>query len=58
MSASSFFSLTFLYPVYHSLVKNIKGEGRGLKKEGAYSLSSPEKEGGLLEGGGYLRWGA
>ena len=38
-------------------MENIKGEGRGLKKEGAYSLSSPEKGGGgrLLEGGGYLR---
>ena len=49
ISASSF-SLTFLYPVYHLFVKNIKGDGRGLKKEGAYSLSSPEKEGGLFEG--------
>ena len=41
-------------------MKNIKGEGRGLKKEGAYSLSSTEKEGGggLFEGGGYLRGGA
>ena len=58
VSASSFFSLTFSYPVYHLLVKNIKGEGRVLKKEGTYSLSSPEKGGGggrLLEGGGYLR---
>ena len=38
-------------------MENIKGEGRGLKKEGAYSLSSPEKGGGgrLLEGGAYLR---
>ena len=37
-------------------MENIKGEGRGLKKEGAYPLSSPEKGGGrLLEGGGYLR---
>ena len=34
-------------------MKNIKGEGRGLKKEGAYSLSSPEKAGG----GAYLREG-
>ena len=34
-------------------MENIKGEGRGLKKEGAYSLSSPEKGGG--GGGGYLR---
>ena len=36
-------------------MENIKGEGRGLKKEGAYSLSSPEKGGGgggLLGGGG------
>ena len=39
-------------------MENIKGEGRGLKKEGAYSLSSPEKGGGgggLWGGGGYLR---
>ena len=37
-------------------MKNIKGEGRGLKKEGAYSLSSPDKGvGGLLEGWGYLK---
>ena len=36
--------------MYHLFVKNIKGDGRGLKKEGAYSLSSPEKEGGLFEG--------
>ena len=36
--------------MYHVFVKNIKGEGRGLKKEGVYSLSSPEKEGGLFEG--------
>ena len=35
--------------MYHLFVKNIKGDGRGLKKEGAYSLSSPEKEGGLVE---------
>ena len=32
-------------------MENIKGEGKGLKKEGAYSLSSPEKGGGGGGGG-------
>ena len=48
-------------------MENIKGEGRGLKKEGAYSLSSPEKgggggggikKGGGVEGGGLFERGA
>ena len=44
-------------------MENIKGEGRGLKKEGAYSLSSPEKGGGggggaLIRGRGLFERGA
>ena len=39
-------------------MKNIKGEGRGLKKEGAYSLSSPEKEGELIRGRGLFERGS
>ena len=39
-------------------MKNIKGKGRGLKKEGAYSLSSPEKGGGgLIVGRGLFERG-
>ena len=40
-------------------MENIKGEGKGLKKEGAYSLSSPEKGGGaLIRGRGLFERGA